>query len=190
MRRPFNGIVSRFSIGQRVGRGLNLYRVRIVPALWSLTRTSDCRIFQEKSVPQIVNQVLTDFGVSQKSWKVTGEHAPRTYCVQYRETAFDFICRVLEEEGICFYFLHEDGSHTVVFSDNNRGLTKCSDPQVVASPDVGAMGGVWEWENAYHIRSSRWAISDYNSETPSTKLNVQKNTINPVLGKHKYEIFD
>ena len=54
----------------------------------------------------------------------------------------------------------------------------------------GAMGGVWEWENAYHIRSSRWAISDYNSETPSTKLNVQKNTINPVLGKRKYEIFD
>ena len=66
------------------------------------------------------------------------------YCVQYRETAYDFICRLLEEEGICFYFLHDDRKHTVVFTDNNRGLAKCShlaDRVLVRMPACWAASG-------------------------------------------------
>ena len=110
--------------------------------------------------------------------------------MQYRETAHDFICRLLEEEGIFFYFLHDDNSHTVVFSDNNRGLTKCANTKIVASPEVGAMGGIWEWENTYRFRSSQWALGDYNFETPSTTLTTDKKTVNTVLAKQKFEIFD
>ena len=79
--------------------------------------------------------MLSDFGVSKKAWRLNGEHQKRDYCVQYRETAHDFICRLLEEEGIYFYFLHDDHSHTVVFSDNNRGLTKCANDKIAASPE-------------------------------------------------------
>jgi len=187
---PVNGIIAEFAMTQRAGRGLSMYRLRLVPSLWLLTRTSDCRIFQDKSVQQIVDQVLSDFGVSKKAWRLNGEHQKREYCVQYRETAHDFICRLLEEEGIYFYFLHDDHSHTVVFSDNNRGLTKCSNDKIAASPEPGAMGGIWEWQDTYHFRSSQWALGDYNFETPSTSLTTNKKTINTVLAKQKFEMFD
>ena len=118
---PVNGIISRFTVVQRAAREISIYRVRLVPSLWLLTRTSDCRIFQDKTVPQIVDIVLGDYGISQKAWRLHGDHRKHDYCVQYRETAYDFICRLLEEEGICFFFLHDDRKHTVVFTDNNRG---------------------------------------------------------------------
>ena len=70
-----------------------------------------------------------------------------------------------------------------MFTDNNHGLPKCANTQVVASPDVGAMGGIWEWENTYRFRSSQWALGDYNFETPSTSLTTHKTTVNPVLAK-------
>ena len=176
---PVNGIIAEFAMTQRAGRGLSMYRLRLVPSLWLLTRTSDCRIFQDKSVQQIVDQVLSDFGVSKKAWRLNGEHQKRDYCVQYRETALDFICRLLEEEGIYFYFFHDDHSHTVVLSDDNRGLTKCSNDKIAASPEPGAMGGIWEWQDTYHFRSSQWALGDYNFETPSTSLTTNRRPSTP-----------
>jgi type VI secretion system secreted protein VgrG len=187
---PVNGIISRFAMVRRAAHELTIYRVRLVPALWLLTRTSDCRIFQDKSVPQIVDAVLGDYGINHKAWRLNGDHQKHDYCVQYRETAYDFICRLLEEEGIFFYFLHDDHKHTVVFTDNSRGLTKCSTTRIVASPDVGALGGIWEWESTYQVRSGQWALNDYNFETPSTRLNAEKKTINPVLAKQPLEMFD
>ena len=190
VRMPVNGIIVRFAVAQRSARGLTVYRVRLVPALWLLTRTSDCRIFQDKTVQQIVDQLLGEHGISHKSWKLTGDHPARDYCVQYRESAHDFICRLLEEEGIFFYFQHDKQSHTIVFSDNNKGLISCANTQVVATSDVGMMGGIWEWQSTYQFRSSKWALGDYNFETPSTRLTVQKPTINPVLSKRSFERFD
>ncbi len=190
LKAPINGIFSRFSMVQRGGRGLTIYRVRLVPTLWLLTRTSDCRIFQDMSVQQIVDKILGEYGISKKSWRLNGEHPKRDYCVQYRETAHDFICRLLEEEGIFFYFQHDDGSHTVVFSDNNRGFANCANTHVVASPEVGALGGIWEWAKSYQVRSGQWALEDYNFETPSTNLLAKKPSINPVLTKRKLEMFD
>ncbi len=187
---PVNGIISRFTVVQRAAREISIYRVRLVPSLWLLTRTSDCRIFQDKTVPQIVDIVLGDYGISQKAWRLHGEHRKHDYCVQYRETAYDFICRLLEEEGICFFFLHDDRKHTVVFTDNNRGLAKCSTSRIVFSSDAGVLGGIWEWESAYQFRSGKWALSDYNFETPSTNLTTDKKTINPVLAKQSFEMFD
>jgi type VI secretion system secreted protein VgrG len=187
---PVNGIISRFTVVQRAAREISIYRVRLVPSLWLLTRTSDCRIFQDKTVPQIVDIVLGDYGISQKAWRLHGEHRKHDYCVQYRESAYDFICRLLEEEGICFFFLHDDRKHTVVFTDNNRGLAKCSTSRIVFSSDAGVLGGIWEWESAYQFRSGKWALSDYNFETPSTNLTTDKKTINPVLAKQSFEMFD
>ena len=187
---PVNGMISRFAKVQRAAREMSIYRVRLVPSLWLLTRTSDCRIFQDKTVPQIVDIVLGDYGISHKAWRLNGDHRKHDYCVQYRETAYDFICRLLEEEGIFFYFTHDDRKHTVMFTDNNRGFAKCATSRIVLSPDVGALGGIWEWESAYQFRSGKWALSDYNFETPSTNLTTGKKTINPVLAKQSFERFD
>src|SRR3954468_8613243 len=119
-RATVNGVVSRFAVSGRDTRGLCLYSVRLVPSLWFLTRTSDCRIFQEKTIRDIIDTILAENGISHKEWRLNAEHEKRDYCVQYRETAYDFVCRLLEEEGVFFYFRHDERSHTVVFSDNNR----------------------------------------------------------------------
>ena len=185
-----NGLISHFTVLGHQVRELSLYRLRVVPALWFLTQTSDCRIFQEKTVPEIVDQILGDFGVKDKEWRLSGEHEARDYCVQYRETAYDFICRLLEEEGIFFYFRHEDKGHTVVFSDHNHGLTKCTESHVPMTPVVGAVGHIWQWDSAYRFRPGEWALSDYNFETPSTNLTTRKKTINPILEKQSFERFD
>ena len=193
-----NGIVSRFEIAGRHGtRTICNYRARLVPAVWLLTRTSDCRIFQDKTVKDIIEQILSEHAISKKDWRLTGSHDKRVYCVQYRETAFDFMCRLLEEEGIFFYFQHDDKSHTIVFSDNNRGLAQCANDHVpiVPKPEgfgatLDQVGGIWDWQHGYRMRSGRWALADFNFETPSTDLTTQKKTINSVLGKQGLERFD
>jgi type VI secretion system secreted protein VgrG len=183
-----NGIISRFSISGRDGRGLYLYRARLVPSLWLLTRTSDCRIFQDQNVRGIVDAVLLEYGVQSREWKLLGEHGKRDYCVQYRETAYDFVCRLLEEEGICFFFRHDAASHVVVLSDDNQGFaaTGARLPITVESDKVD---GIWQWEKTYRFRTGQWAMGDFNFETPSATLTTQQKTINKVLAKRPMEMF-
>ena len=185
-----NGIIVRFAALGREPRGIYLYRVGIVPRLWLLTRTTDCRIFQNLSVREIVDSVLNDFGVSDKEWRLIGHHDKREYCVQYRETAFDFICRLLEEEGIFFYFRHEHGKHTLVLTDQNHGMMQTPNPRVVLSANPGAPGGIWRWEDGYRFRSGNWTLGDYNFETPSTHLTSSRKTVNPIFAKLALERYD
>ncbi len=111
-----HGIVTRFRQAGRVyvdgGQPRTAYRAEIHPWLWFLTRTTDSRIFQDRSVPDIVKQIFDDLGFSDYKDELTGSYAPREVCVQYQETAFQFVSRLLEEEGIYYYFQHEDGKHT------------------------------------------------------------------------------
>src|SRR3954447_14707144 len=97
--RCWNGFVSRFSQGPR-DRRLVAYRAQVVPWLWFLTRTSDCRIFQNKKVPAIIEQIFKDLGFRDYELRLYGDFPLRDYCVQYRETDFDFVSRLMEEEGI------------------------------------------------------------------------------------------
>src|SRR6266849_500941 len=87
--RHWNGFVSRFSQGSH-DRRLTSYRAEMTPWLWFLTRTADCRIFQHKPVPEIINKIFEDLGFQDFEFRLYGEFAPRDYCVQYRETDFNF----------------------------------------------------------------------------------------------------
>jgi len=184
-----NGIVSRFGIGMRDGRGFTHYRMRVVPALWFLTRTSDCRIFQDMNVKVIVDAVLADHGIQNRDWKLSNDYAQRPYCVQYDETAYAFISRLLEEEGIFFYFRQEDQKHTVVFTDHTHSLPQCPEGKVPLASGTGQLGGILHWEKTFRFRSAQWAMADYNFETPSTDLTTKKKTINQVLARRPYEMF-
>ena len=113
--RHFSGIVSRFAIGRPTGSSssrLYAYQASVRPWLWLLTRTSDCRIFQDLSVPQIVEKVFADFGAANFKFKLLRSYRTRVYCVQYRESDFNFVARLLEEEGIWWYFEHAEGPFT------------------------------------------------------------------------------
>src|SRR5205823_5928550 len=116
--RFFNGIVSRLvQLSTETKFAPAAYRATIVPWLWFLTRTSDCYIFQELSVPDIIKDIFNFYGFSDFENRLTGEYEPKDYCVQYRETDFNFISRLMEQEGIYYFFEHKNGKHTLVLAD-------------------------------------------------------------------------
>ncbi|MDJ0840174.1 MAG: type VI secretion system tip protein TssI/VgrG [Acidobacteriota bacterium] len=127
--RIFSGIITRFTqCRTRHGNLKNAsnqafaYTVEIRPHLWMITRQFRSKVYQNKTCRDIVSDVLSEHGIK-NHWKLTGSLRMREYCVQYRETDFNFISRLLEDEGICFYFDQEDGS--VVFTNHAGGHMKC-----------------------------------------------------------------
>jgi type VI secretion system secreted protein VgrG len=188
--RYFNGLVSRFSAGGLQGRGLRHYRVEVVPWLWLLTRTADCRIFQNKTAPDIIEQIFKDLG--QKDYKLTvgGTHPKREYCVQYRETDFNFVSRLMEEEGIFYSFEHENGKHTLVLADQKSAYKACLEKTAFYAPGVKTANHVTRWEHRYEMRPGKYAQTDYNFETPSTSLMTQSTSVCKVTGNDKLEVYD
>ena len=115
--RYFNGVISRF--GQAgADETFTSYHAEMVPWLWFLTRTADCRIFQNMSIPDIIKKIFTDLGFNDFTDSTKATYASREYCVQYRETAFNFVSRLMEEYGIFYFFQHEQGKHTLVLGDD------------------------------------------------------------------------
>ncbi len=94
-----------------------VYRATLRPWLWLLTRRVNCRIFQNKSVPDIVKDIVDDHGFSDLKKRLTGTYGQREFCVQYEESDFDFVSRLLEDEGIYYYFVHQNSKHELVLAD-------------------------------------------------------------------------
>jgi len=190
--RYFNGFVQRFAFTGSHDRG-SMYQAEVVPWLWFLTRTSDCRIFQNKSVPEIIQQVFSELGFSDFEVQLSGSHPQWEYCVQYRETDFNFVSRLMEQEGIFFYFKHEQGKHTLVLGDHTGAYGSLKDDSVNFQDTVSRPATddqLSQWHHHYEFRSGKYAQTDYNFETPSTDLMTQANTIATFSGVSKWELFD
>src|SRR5262249_31549842 len=126
--RHFHGYCSRFTAGSVRERGYRQYDLEIVPWLWFLLRMSDCRIFEDKKVPEIIEQVFKDAGFSDYDLSgIKGQHPKHEYCVQFRETDFNFVSRLMEEEGIFYFFKHEPGKHTLVLADQTSAYLDCTE---------------------------------------------------------------
>ena len=110
-KRFFHGVVTEFAQNPVDDGHYAEYIAVLRPQVWLLTQTADCRIFQNQTAPDIVRRLLKEHGVASE-FKLLGKYAERTYCVQYRETDFNFICRLLEDEGIYYHFVHQNGKHT------------------------------------------------------------------------------
>jgi type VI secretion system secreted protein VgrG len=174
--RHFHGIVTRFLQAGRAGKQTS-YRAEIHPKLWLLTKTRDSRIYQNKSVPDIVKAVLSEHGVTDVKDQLTGSYDPRDYCVQHQESAFNFVSRLLEDEGIYYYFEHTDGKHTLVLADDSANSPPCEDlaavryigdSEATALPD----DAVIECTLEQRVVVGRYAATDYNFEMPDTSLLV------------------
>ncbi len=131
--RYFNGIISSFQHdgafvleGAKSGEFLSQYRAKLVPWFWSLQLNNDCRIFQEKSIPTIVKEVLAEHKIAKFQFRLTKTYEKREYCVQYRESDFNFISRLLEEEGIYYYFEHSEKEHILILVDDLSQINLCS----------------------------------------------------------------
>ena len=119
-RRRLHGIVSRFLAGPTRVLGFRGYRIQVVPWLALLSHSTDCRIFQNLSVPEILEEVFQNHGFSDFELRIErGQYPPREYCVQYRETALNFVSRLMEDEGLFYFFEHEEKRHLLVVADSN-----------------------------------------------------------------------
>ena len=195
--RYFNGIVNRFSQGQQLPSPMGSafftrYLAEIVPQLWLLTRNAQSRIFQQIAVPDILKQVLTGLSVE---YQLQGTYKPRDYCVQYRETDFNFASRLMEEEGIYYFFNHADGSHKMVVAD-----TPMSNPDVpgattaiyeVVEGGLRTEDRVQTWEKSQEIRSGKYTLWDQCFELPGQNLEAVKPTLDSVQAgtvSHKLKV--
>ncbi|HEY5314793.1 MAG TPA: type VI secretion system tip protein VgrG [Pirellulales bacterium] len=190
--RYFHGIISEF-VQDSKNEGLALYHASLVPWLANLSHTADCRIFQNKKVPDIVKQIFQDLGFNDYKLKLSGSYQPRVYCVQYRETDLDFVSRLLEEEGIFYFFEHTADKHTLVIGDTPSVHQPCpgqsSGSYVPAGGDRGK-DAIHSWTQQQSIRPSKYVMTDYNFETPSTDLKVNAPTVSTVGKNEKLEVYD
>lgn len=188
--RRFHGMVKSLAPGQAWARDLRVYHIEMVPRLWLLTLTRDLRIFQDKTVVEIIEKVLndndvTDFDIS----NVQETHEPRTYCVQYRESAFAFISRLMEEEGIFYFFEHTADRHTLKFADTSSAYPDCDVSEVPFHPAGEVRGSVASWQPRFHFRTGTWRLRDYNFEKPDSDLTTDKDTIKKPSA-FKQEVYD
>ncbi len=193
-KRHFNAFVSRFTL---IGESGNLCRYHAVlhPWLWFLTRTSDCRIYQHRTVPEIIKEVFDDKGFTEYEQNYGESYRTREYCVQYRETAFDFVSRLMEEEGIYYFFRHGKDKHTLVLCDNygsHKPLQGDSKLPYHAKTGSGGQRGkesITRWHMSKQLQPGRYAHTDYDFTKPRAALMANA----PMARGHThadYEIFD
>lgn len=168
--RFFSGIISEVTQGTHDSR-LVTYSVEMVPKLWLLTRTARSRIFQRLSVPEILSRVLAD-GEVDHLMEVQGNFHPREYVVQYRETDFNFVSRLMEEEGIYYYFTHTEGGHTMVLANAPDGHAELPAGPIrfVGGGGSGPAGGVTQWDKTQSLRSGKYSLRDHHFELPRQNL--------------------
>jgi type VI secretion system secreted protein VgrG len=179
--RYFHGIVSRFSqtgAGIRQDKEVHLaeYRLTVVPWFWLLGLTENSKIFQDKSVPDIVEEVFGKRGFTDYVLRLHGSYDKRGYCVQYRESDFQFASRLLEDEGIHYFFEHEKGKHTLVLADDPAENKPCPLQKTARYAEGG--GGradedrIQEFQKNMEVMPTAVALNDYNFEVPNGNLKV------------------
>jgi type VI secretion system secreted protein VgrG len=187
--RFFNGLVSRFSEGSS-DSSFTTYYAEIVPWLWMLTQTADCRIFQDKPVPDIISQIFKDLGFTDFALHLNKSYPPREYCVQYRETDFNFVTRLMEQYGIFYYFEHVNGKHTLVLADAPAAHQPCpQQPKARFHRGEGTLTEhvVTSWRHEQMVRPGKYSLTDYNFEMPSVSLAVN---VASAVGVPALEIYD
>lgn len=191
--RYINGIVNRFvhAGGDKV---FYSYKMEVVPWLWRLTRFSDCKIFHNKEVKEIIQQVFSDRGFSDYRTSLTATYPKLEYCVQYRETDFNFVSRLMEQNGIFYFFEHENGKHTMVIADSASAIQSCPSQKKagynLATGNLDDDDVVNSWSLEQELRSGRYTLTDYNFKNPSANLDATERTIVPVGNNSSHELFD
>ncbi|MER8447177.1 type VI secretion system tip protein VgrG [Mesorhizobium sp. M1066] len=173
-KRWFSGIVSEFRLTRLEDR-LAYYEAVIRPWLWFLGNTTDCRIFQNKSVVDIVKDIFKKYGIAEFDLRLQGAYPPREYCVQYDETDLDFVQRLLEHEGILYFFEHDDGKHTLVLADAMSKLKPAPGYEKVLYNFEGQgsrrdVEYITEWIPGSSVRPGAYAHTDYDFTKPGADL--------------------
>lgn len=191
-KRWFHGVVTGFGIEGPLGRFFS-YRLTVRPWAWLMTRSADMRIFQEMTAPDIIKQVFGEY-TSTFADELSGSYATRTYCVQYRETDFNFVSRLMEEEGIFYYWRHTEDKHELVLADatSTHVATPGFEEIRYLEDDQGLaeVQAINEWHMRHEIQTGKVTLSDYNFETPSTSLKSATASGTRSHAEKDHEVYD
>ncbi|MCG8314939.1 MAG: type VI secretion system tip protein VgrG [Pseudomonadales bacterium] len=190
--RSFNGVVISLTGGSESVRTLRKYQLVVAPWLWFLTQRFDCRIFQDLNALDIIEKVFSDLGFQDYKIGVMGlNHPVREYCVQYRESDFAFVSRLMEEEGIFYFFEQEDDKHTLVLSDDISAYSECTEKNIPVNPGSSTKdAAINRWEHQHHYGSGKWSYTDYNFKMPANSLAATTPSIIELPAIEKYEVYD
>lgn len=192
-KRYFNGFVSHFS-QEGTLCNYNAYRAAVRPWLWFLTRTADCRIFQEKTVPDIIKTVFKDNGFFDYEEALSGGYRVWEYCVQYCETDFNFVSRLMEQEGIYYYFKHEKNKHLMVLADSASSHEPFPGYEKLPfyPPDDNLRrerDHIYGWNVTQAIEPGVYALNDFDFTRPKANLQV-KSSIQRKHAHASMEMYD
>ena len=190
--RWFDGILVE---AQALGMVHELYSYRLVlrPKLWLLSRTANCRIWHDKTALDIIKEVIQAQGVELRT-ATTRDTRKREYCVQYRETDLAFVSRLMEEEGISYFFEHKQGSHTMVLADSTSSHKDIPGHGSIRFSSASVGGhvreeAIFEWTSERRFRSGKFEFRDYNFKTSGDKLNVDSKASEKYT-KSDMEVYD
>jgi type VI secretion system secreted protein VgrG len=177
-KRYFNGICKSLTQAQ-ADETFTSYRMEMVPRFWLLTRRVQSRIFQHMTVPEILKKVLDGLDVDASG--IQGSFCPRDYCVQYREPDFNFASRLMEEEGIYYFFKHSAAGHHLVLANTPQGhpffAGRSEASMVIYEPRGGKRAlpdRVYSWTKVQEIRSGKYTLWDHCFELPHQHLEAQR----------------
>ena len=192
-KRYFNGFVSRFEYLRQVEDPVEAtaYTMEMVPWLWFLRHNTDCQIFQEMPAPDIIRQIFTELGFNDFRLELTENYPVREYCVQYRESDFNFVSRLMEEEGIFYYFEHTRDKHTLVLCDSPAGYFSLDETNVQYTP-VGQsrVKQLTDWRHVYEFRPGKIAQKDFNFKKPTDGLVTDRKSKVNFDVSSKLEVFE
>jgi type VI secretion system secreted protein VgrG len=190
--RVFHGRVSRFENRGTIegAEQTAMYQLTMVPWMWFLKHNQDYRIFQRLTVPDIVKRVFRQQGFRDFKIKLHEQYEDREYCVQYNESDFDFVSRLLEEEGIYYYYVHEDDGHTLVLCDSTTGYFGLDEEVNLLPVGQEQHAKIKSWRRVCEFRTSAVAQRDFNFRRPNDSLNTTASTEVRVDGNASLEYFE
>lgn len=189
--RYFHGIVRRFEHTGMNGQYL-LYEAEIVPTFWQLNLRRNCRIFQEMQVQDIIRKILEEGGMTSDRYRFALKNSERMrgFCVQYRETDFDFVSRLLEEEGMFYFFEHSNDKHVMVITDDSIvHLHLSGKPSIAFNPGKGMVAekeSIQAFSFSQRLRPGAFTHTNFNFKKPSLDLTTKQSGTNP----QRFEIYD
>lgn len=171
--RYFDGFVTRARRGEKRGRYV-MFTLTLEPWLWFTTRTKNSRVFQKKSVKEIVTELLADYS-GDNEWRLDSpsDYPKLDYCIQYAETDFAFVSRLLEEVGIYYFFEHEDGGHKCIFTDGQHESREDSSA-IKWSNSMKAEATVTNWYTQEEARSISTVLTEYDYLAPKLLVEGKK----------------
>lgn len=190
--RFFNGYITSLAQGMNQG-AYAVYEASINPWLWFLTRTADCRIFQKQTIPDIIKFVFRDLGYTDFKEKLSQSYPVWDYCVQYRETDFNFVSRLMEQEGIYYYFQHENGKHDLVLADNygSHQPIPAASKVTFYPPDNMPRETYFctQWQVSKQVLPGKYVLKDFDFKRPKADLRVNHSMVHahPIAD---YEVYD